>query len=176
MNEQERLYRENKENEAKHYLVENAIDIAGKKSIKIVDGKNELREEQKNENRKEDVYKIVSQNGELLENTLTLRDEENGEEIELNTKDDTGVTGIWIDSSRNKKIVETQINGTIGSIKEWISDGDENITLTIQVVGKNGEFPKEKMIDIVDFLSKNKELKVMNEYLNNIMRVTRRCI
>lgn len=95
----------------------------------------------------------------------TLEDLQENETLELDEN-------VLIDTSRSKNIVSTQINGQNGTVKEWINDGDLQITLTIQV-WDDMDYPQQRLKEIKDFLKRNRALKIHNKHLNDEDGVTR---
>lgn len=80
--------------------------------------------------------------------------------------------------SRSKNIVTTQITGQNGTIKEYISNGDYNISIVVGVAAvKDGvivdEYPTEGLQELRQFLDNNEALEINSEFLKifNIDRI-----
>lgn len=105
---------------------------------------------------------------EEFDTKFALRNEQTMQWLDLENR-------VQIDCSRTKNIISTQINGQIGTIKEWINNGDVAINLLITIINKDNteNYPEDELKEIIEFLNMNKELKVYNKYLNDIMGITR---
>ena len=76
---------------------------------------------------------------------------------------------------QEKNIICTPINGREGTIKEYISDGDFDITLDVGLSNvdfynlenntKHQEYPLEKVDELIKFLKLDDSLKVHNDIL-----------
>lgn len=117
---------------------------------------------------KESAYNSIEKKEIIEETTETviLEDVDSGEKLDLEDN-------VIIDTSRTKNIVTTQINGQIGTVKEWINDGDVAINLTIIVNGDDEIYPDKKLKEVMNFLKKNKTLYIYNKHLNDIVGVKR---
>lgn len=71
-----------------------------------------------------------------------------------------------ISIKQQKKIVETQIIGKNGTIKEYIGLGDYDITLEATIFGTNGRYPTYKMNQLLFFLNCRFPIPVICPYLN----------
>ncbi len=82
---------------------------------------------------------------------------------------------VQMDTSMSKNIVSTQIQGYNSTVKEWISNSDYVINLTVSVVADNESdgYPDNKVKEIINFISDNRALLVLNQYLNETLKVTR---
>lgn len=93
---------------------------------------------------------------------LTLR-KENGETLVVN---DAVVT-----VTQEKHIVRTTLVGLNGTIKEYICDGDYDISITVGIVAVDGsgqimdEYPVEGVRKVKEFLSENKAIEVSSVFL-----------
>jgi hypothetical protein len=76
-------------------------------------------------------------------------------------------------TSRTKRIVQTAINGQTGSVKEWITDGDVVVNLRIEIAVEGDFYPKDKLKEIMNFLSLNRNLLLENYFFNDVLKLTR---
>lgn len=72
--------------------------------------------------------------------------------------------------SRSKNIVQTQMVGRSGSVKEYISDGDYELNILVGVVAlKDGaisdDYPAEALEELRRFLEEDEALEVRSEFL-----------
>lgn len=93
---------------------------------------------------------------------LTLR-KEDGETLVVN---DATVT-----ISREKHIVRTTLVGLNGTIKEYICDGDYDISITVGIVAVEGgqivdEYPEEGIRKVKEFLDENKAVEVSSVFFD----------
>lgn len=128
---------------------------------------NEINEKKNQTNRSKE-YKELQGYSEQGDINFALKNEQTKEYLNLKDR-------VQIDCSRTKNIVSTQINGQIGTIKEWVNNGDVAINLLITVINEKNvdAYPEQELKDIMSFLNMNRELKVYNKYLNDVMEVTR---
>ena len=73
--------------------------------------------------------------------------------------------------TKNKKIVETEIVGRSGTIKEYISNGEYQISLEVGLQGTDGvvisdEYPKESIRTLRKFLELDKAFEVYSDFLD----------
>lgn len=67
---------------------------------------------------------------------------------------------------QQKNIIKTVIQGRNGTVKEYISDGDYQVTLKGRIgSNKPDEFPLWEVSDLVSILERNSALEVESEYL-----------
>lgn len=84
--------------------------------------------------------------------------EVSGTEIILDT--------VLIDVRRSKVIVETSINGMNGTVAEYISNGDFEITISGALVSKNKSFPEAELKKLLKIIDAPVAIKVESEYLS----------
>ena len=70
--------------------------------------------------------------------------------------------------NQSKNIVTTQIQGRNGTVKEYIGDGDYNITINIIITGTNNHYPISEVRDFKLILNANKSLKIASKYLDTL--------
>ena len=73
--------------------------------------------------------------------------------------------------TKNKKIVETEIVGRSGTIKEYISNGEYQISLEVGLQGTDGvvisdEYPEESIRTLRKFLELDKAFEVYSDFLD----------
>lgn len=72
-----------------------------------------------------------------------------------------------VDLTRTKNIVTTPVQGLDGTVKEYISNGDWQITVRGIIAQKQYGYPKEKYKQLLKFLQINKPIKVINQWIND---------
>ncbi len=82
---------------------------------------------------------------------------------------------VQMNVSMSKNIVTTQIQGYNSTVKEWISNSDYVINLTVSVLAEEEKdgYPDGRIKEIINFISDNRTLTVINQYLNETLKVTR---
>ena len=82
------------------------------------------------------------------------------------------INDATVNISREKHIVRTQLVGLNGTIKEYICNGDYDISISVGIVAvdSNGqivdEYPKEGIRKIREFLDENKAVDVTSVFLS----------
>lgn len=99
-----------------------------------------------------------------VEDGIILKSRTTGKEIILNGA---------LEVVPTKNIVKTAINGLRGTIKEWISDGDFEITLSAILGGEKDIYPFDEFKELRAFLKENESLIIYSKILNEIYEVTR---
>lgn len=72
-----------------------------------------------------------------------------------------------VDLTRTKNIVTTSVQGLDGTVKEYISNGDWQITIRGIIAQKQYGYPKERYKQLLKFLQINKPIKVVNQWIND---------
>lgn len=72
-----------------------------------------------------------------------------------------------VDLTRTKNIVTTSVQGLDGTVKEYISNGDWQITIRGIIAQKQYGYPKERYKQLLKFLQINKPIKVANRWIND---------
>lgn len=67
-----------------------------------------------------------------------------------------------------KNIVKTPIQGLNGTIKEYISDSDDSVTITGTITGSNGNYPYEEVNNLHRLLSAPVAFKIVSKFLQNL--------
>lgn len=67
--------------------------------------------------------------------------------------------------SQTKNIVTTAVTGRNGTFKEYISDGDYNVTIRAIVAGRGEYYPESDVQDLIDVLKKGESLIAVSDYL-----------
>jgi phosphatidate phosphatase PAH1 len=92
--------------------------------------------------------------------------------------DDIRMEEAIVSVSKSKTILTTQLVGMKGTVKECISDGDYELTITVGLVATdaNGmvtdEYPSEGVKALRDLLERNEVLYVNSEFLR-LFEITR---
>ncbi|NSW46500.1 MAG: hypothetical protein HPY79_11860 [Bacteroidales bacterium] len=72
-----------------------------------------------------------------------------------------------VDLTRTKNIVTTAVQGLDGTIKEYISNGDWQISVRGILAQKQYGYPKEQYQQLLKFMQLNKPINVANQWLND---------
>lgn len=72
-----------------------------------------------------------------------------------------------VDLTRTKNIITTAVQGLDGTIKEYISNGDWQITVRGIIAQKQYGYPKEQYKQLLKFMQLNKPINVANQWLND---------
>ncbi len=87
-----------------------------------------------------------------------------GDEIEFN---EITFDAVLLSISQSKNVVTTQVQGRNGSVKEYISDGDFQISISGAMTGESSDvYPESEVVDLVEILKAPVSLKVESEFLN----------
>lgn len=79
-----------------------------------------------------------------------------------------------VTASTTNQIVRTAINGMAGTVKEWVSNGDVAIGLTVTILNNDGtEYPWEAVERVKRLLSGDEALEIESRWLNDVWGVTR---
>lgn len=73
---------------------------------------------------------------------------------------------ISVNSSKN--IVKTVIQGLKGTVKEYISDGDDMVVIDGIITGQNGNYPFEAVQDLKKLVAAPVAFKITSRYLQNL--------
>lgn len=72
---------------------------------------------------------------------------------------------VLVDVNMSKNIVTTAINGMNGTVKEYIADGDYEVSLRGALVNKGYEYPRDLVKKFLDLMKAKVSLKVTSEFL-----------
>ncbi|MDR1848123.1 MAG: DUF6046 domain-containing protein [Bacteroidales bacterium] len=160
------------EGKTKQIVVGSAVDLAEKSVTKIAMSLNDKKYVKIANQQDNSFVPVYGTNSKTLNNIgkeagqpLSLVDNE-GNRLDL-------YDFYTMQTSRTKRIVQTAINGQIGTVKEWISDGDIIINLQIYIINEGKDYPLEYLQELMKFLSKNESLKIENSHLNEVLGMTR---
>src|SRR6185312_7476851 len=78
---------------------------------------------------------------------------------------------VLFNVSQKRNIVTTKIQGRNGSIKEYISDEDFEITIKGTIPGENGAFPIKAVTQLMTICKLQQSLKINSAYLNTIFGI-----
>lgn len=67
-----------------------------------------------------------------------------------------------------KNIVKTPVQGLNGTIKEYISDSDDSVSIKGRIVGKNGVHPFEEVNKLHQLISAPVAVKIVSKFLQNL--------
>ncbi len=69
--------------------------------------------------------------------------------------------------SQDRNIIMTPVQGRNGTVKEYISDGDFQISITGKIVDKDNKFPDDQVQDIANVFKAPNEIVIVNSFLYN---------
>lgn len=88
---------------------------------------------------------------------VVLKSDDDNLEIELQT--------VLTDVTMTKNIVKTDLQGYDGTIKEYISDGDYQVTIRGMLVSEENEYPQSQVSLLHQLCLLKKEIVVESEFL-----------
>lgn len=80
--------------------------------------------------------------------------------------DNLRIDTVLIELNRPKNIVKTSIQGIDGTVKEFISDGDYQISIKGMIVGESSDFPEDDIATLRDILDKKVSIRVTSKFMN----------
>ena len=89
-----------------------------------------------------------------------------------------GTPGLTVDTvlmtvSQSRNIVTTPIQGRNGTVKEYISDGDYDVTIRGAIVHPSPNvYPEEDVLKLVEALRVQDNIEVASRYLNDVFGIT----
>lgn len=86
-----------------------------------------------------------------------------GERIEI--KKGIIVDTVLFSVSQSKNIVTTPIQGRDGTVKEYISMGDYDISIEGKIVSQNNDFPEDDVNELIQILNAPVAIKIISEFL-----------
>lgn len=75
---------------------------------------------------------------------------------------------LLIDVKSSKTIIKTPIQGLNGTVKEYISDGDSQVTLKGRITGQNGQYPFDEVKSLDKLCGAPVAFKINSRYLQNL--------
>jgi hypothetical protein len=75
---------------------------------------------------------------------------------------------ILISVSFPRNIVKTEIQGRNGTVKEYIGEGDAQISFRGVITGKNGHYPRDEVNALKMLIKAPVSIPVVSDYLNNL--------
>lgn len=82
------------------------------------------------------------------------------------------VDTVLIDVSQQKQIIKTNIQGVAGTVKEYISKGDYQLTIRGALVDPNGQrYPEEQVQQLKEYLEAETALEVASRFLDDIFDI-----
>lgn len=91
-------------------------------------------------------------------------------EILTNTADGSGfkIDTVLCDVTITKQIITTNIQGVNGSVKEYISQNDYDITIRGALVDESGQrYPEEQVLQLVEYCEVPESIKIYSRFLND---------
>jgi hypothetical protein len=90
--------------------------------------------------------------------------------IQLNYGTDYAYLGMAkVEFTQSRNIVQTAVAGVDGTIKEFISNGDDMVTITATIVGPAADYyPQDEIILIKSFLDKKEAIKIYGDVVNRV--------
>jgi hypothetical protein len=91
--------------------------------------------------------------------------------LEKENADTLVINDAVVSISREKRIVRTALTGLDGTIKEYICNGDYDISIAVGIVAVDGngqivdEYPEEGIIRVNEFLEENRSIAVSSVFL-----------
>lgn len=77
-----------------------------------------------------------------------------------------------IEVSQIRNIIKTAVAGLDGTVKEYISDGDYNINIKVQLVGDAPDmYPSDSVIALKELFSVKDKIKIFNTILNKYFKI-----
>ena len=93
-----------------------------------------------------------------------LKNDYNNENFVVNT--------VLIDVSQQKQIIKTNIQGLSGTVKEYISKGDYQITIRGALVSESSvRYPEEEVTQLTEYLEAETSIGVASRFLDDIFNI-----
>lgn len=81
------------------------------------------------------------------------------------------VDTVLMDVKQAKNIVRTTVNGRDGQIKQYLGEDDFEISVKGVICGPNGQYPFDKVKNLVNFFRYNQSLGIVSKYLNEMFDI-----
>lgn len=97
---------------------------------------------------------------------------------DLILRNKSGVIGLqllWalLEVNMQKNIVKTAVQGRDGTVKEYVSDGDYQVTIRGGLFSSfSYAYPKDDVLQLMQLLQLKEPLDVISEYLNSLFNIT----
>ena len=83
------------------------------------------------------------------------------------------INTVLFSVNQSKNIVKTPIQGRNGTVKEYISDGDYDISIRGVIVSENAnEYPKDEVRKLIEILRVQDSFSIASRYLNEVFDIT----
>ena len=106
----------------------------------------------------------TDKNGEVVEYGQILKNDEANENFVIDT--------VLIDVSQQKQIIKTNIQGVAGTVKEYISKGDYQITIRGALVSESSvKYPTEQVHQLKEYLEAEVSVGVASRFLDDIFDI-----
>jgi len=93
-----------------------------------------------------------------------LKNDYNNENFVVNT--------VLIDVSQQKQIIKTNIQGVAGTVKEYISKGDYQVTIRGALVSESSvRYPEEEVTQLTEYLEAETSIGVASRFLDDIFNI-----
>ena len=87
-------------------------------------------------------------------------------------KENFVVNTVLIDVSQQKQIIKTNIQGVSGTVKEYISKGDYQVTIRGALVSESSvRYPEEEVTQLVEYLEAETSIGVASRFLDDIFNI-----
>jgi hypothetical protein len=85
---------------------------------------------------------------------------------------DFKVDSVLFDVTQQKQIIKTNIQGVSGSVKEYISKGDYQVTIRGVICDQNSSnYPSEQVNQLREFLEVETAVEVVSAFLNDVFNI-----
>lgn len=82
------------------------------------------------------------------------------------------VNTVLIDVSQQKQIIKTNIQGVAGTVKEYISKGDYQITIRGALVSESSlKYPEQEVAQLKEYLEAETAIGIASRFLNDVFDV-----
>tara|TARA_R110002074_G_scaffold31540_2_gene88553 strand:- start:6817 stop:7464 length:648 start_codon:yes stop_codon:yes gene_type:complete len=93
-----------------------------------------------------------------------FKNDDNEENFVINT--------VLIDVSQQKQIIKTNIQGVSGTVKEYISKGDYQVTIRGALVSESSvRYPEEEVTQLTEYLEAETSIGVASRFLDDIFNI-----
>ena len=106
----------------------------------------------------------TDKNGQEISYGDILRNDTNQENFVINT--------VLMDVAQTKQIIKTNIQGLKGTVKEYISQGDYQVTVRGALVSESSlRYPEEEVAQLRDYLEAETAIGVASRFLDDIFSI-----
>lgn len=102
--------------------------------------------------------------GNAVEYGNILKNNEAGDGFRIDT--------VLCDVVAKKQVITTKIQGSNGSVKEYISQDDYEITIRGALVDESGQrYPEEQVLQLVEYTETQESIKIYSRFLNDVFNI-----